>query len=139
MASNKAPKQKELTSHETLNSFKNWKANLLYTLALDKAFTPFLKDGCTWRKLSSVNPARGFTDDPDGPNKQTKEEKCATLNLMLGHIANWATVISRNQIVNNSTSLNDVWDKIRQHYGFHATGSRFLDLTAIKLEAGDRP
>lgn len=140
MASNKAPKQKELTSHETLNSFKNWKANLLYTLSLDKAFTPFLKDGVTWQKLSSAHPTRGFTDDAaDSAGRQTKEEKCATLNLMLGQIANWATVISRNQIVNNSTSLNDVWDKIRQHYGFHATGSRFLDLTTIKLEAGDRP
>ena len=140
MASNKAPKQEKLTSHETLNSFKNWKANLTYTLSLDKAFTPFLKDGVTWQKLSSAHPARGFQDDTgDSATKQTKEEKCATLNLMLGQIANWATVISRNQIVNNSTSLNDVWDKIRQHYGFHATGSRFLDLTTVKLEAGDRP
>ena len=63
MASNKAPKQEKLTSHETLNSFKNWKANLTYTLSLDKAFTPFLKDGVTWQKLSSAHPAQGFQDD----------------------------------------------------------------------------
>ena len=56
-----------------------------------------------------------------------------------GQIANYATIISRNQIVKSSTSLTDIWDKIRQHYGFHTTGSRFLDLTKIKLSGGDRP
>ena len=58
---------------------------------------------------------------------------------MLGQIANFATIISRNEIIKNSTSLNDIWNKIRQHYGFHTTGSRFLDLTSIRLTAGERP
>ena len=66
-------------------------------------------------------------------------EKVAKLNLMLGQIANYATIISRNQIIKGSTSLNDIWGKIRQHYGFHTTGSRFLDLTNIKLSGGQRP
>ena len=139
MANNRAPKQWQLTTNETLNSFKNWKENLCYTLSLDKSFTPFLKDGVTWQKHSTASPTRGFTDDTTGTPAQTGADKCSTLNLMLGQIANYATVISRNQIVKSSTSLNDIWDKIRQHYGFHTTGSRFLDLTAIKLQAGDRP
>ena len=71
--------------------------------------------------------------------RKTKEEKVASLNLMLGQIANHATIISRNQIVKNSVSLVDIWEKIRQHYGFHTTGSRFLDLTALKLNPGERP
>ena len=58
---------------------------------------------------------------------------------MLGQIANWATVISRNQIVERSVSLKDIWSKIREHYGFHSTGSRFLDLTNIRLKGGERP
>ena len=138
--SNRAPKQWQLTPNETLNSFKNWKENLVYTLSLDSSFKPYLKDGVTWQKLSSISPNRGFSDDgTDVTNPQKKEDKVATLNLMLGQIANYATIISRNQIVKSSTSLIDIWDKIRQHYGFHTTGSRFLDLPKIKLSGGDKP
>ena len=139
MASNKAPKQWQLTTNETLNSFKNWKENLVYTLSLDQSFAPYLKDGVTWGKLTSSTPSRGFTDDATTvANGKTKEEKCTTLNLMLGQIANYATVISRNQIIKNSVSLNDIWDKIRQHYGFHTTGSRFLDLSTIRQLPSER-
>lgn len=140
MASNRAPKQWQLTTNETLNSFKNWKENLVYTLSLDKSFAPFLKDNVTWLKHSTASPTRGFTDDAaDTANRQTGTEKCATLNLMLGQIANYATIISRNQIIKGSTSLNDIWDRIRQHYGFHTTGSRFLDLSTIRLQPSERP
>ena len=138
-SSNKAPKQWQLTTNETLNSFKNWKENLVYTLSLDKSFAPYLKDGVTWGKQTSTTPLRGFTDDGDEvPDKKTKEDKCTTLNLMLGQIANYATVISRNQIIKSSVSLNDIWGKIRQHYGFHTTGSRFLDLATIRQQPGER-
>lgn len=137
---NRAPKQWQLTTSETINSFKTWKDNLCYTLSLDPAFKPFLKDDVTWKKSTDPAPSRGFTDTAatDTTPIITKESKCATLNLMLGQIANYCTIISRNQIIKNSTSLNDIWDKIRQHYGFHTTGSRFLDLAHIKLKAGER-
>ena len=140
MASNRAPKQWQLTTSETLNSFKNWKENLCYTLSLDPAFKPFLSENVTWKKSTDPAPCRGFTDTAATGTTAavTKEAKCSTLNLMLGQIANYATVISRNQIIKNSTSLTDIWEKIRQHYGFHSTGSRFLDLSGIKLQAGQR-
>ena len=138
-SNNRAPKQWTLTSEETLNSFTNWKENLLYTLSLDKSFAPFLKDGVTWKEESDDSPHRGFEDDETGTtNGQTKQEKCNTLHLMLGQIANWATVISRNEIVKRSKSLNDIWNKLRQYYGFHTTGSRFLDLGTIRFQPGER-
>ena len=140
MSNNRAPKQWPLTTNETLNSFKTWKENLVYTLSLDKSFAPFLKNGVTWLKQSTVAPTRGLTDDAVGTTDAlTAVEKCATLNLMLGQIANYATIISRNQIIKSSVSLNDIWDKIRQHYGFHTTGSRFLDLSSIRLQPSERP
>ena len=136
----RAPKQWKLTTRETSNSYTIWKENLIYTLSLDPAFQPFLDDNVTWRTSTDPTPCRGFTDTPATETRPvvTKESKVATLNLMLGQIANFATVISRNQIVKNSTSLHDIWDKIRQHYGFNNTGSRFLDLVNIKLEADER-
>ena len=138
-SNNRAPKQWKLTSEETLNTFTNWKENLMYTLTLDKSFAPFIKDGVTWKEESDDDPHRGFQDDADGTtDKQTKQEKCNTLHLMLGQIANWATVISRNEIVQRSVSLNDIWNKLRQYYGFHTTGSRFLDLGTIRFQPGER-
>ena len=111
----------------------------MYTLTLDKSFAPFIKDGVTWKEESDDDPHRGFQDDADGTtDKQTKQEKCNTLHLMLGQIANWATVISRNEIVQRSVSLNDIWNKLRQYYGFHTTGSRFLDLGTIRFQPGER-
>ena len=139
MASNRAPKQWFLTTKETLNTYKNWKENLVYTLTLDPSFAPYLRPGVTWLKQSAATPNRGFTDDATGvANGKTKEEKCTTLNLMLGQIANWTLVIARNEIIERSVSLNDIWNKIRAHYNFHSSGSKFLDLTTVKLKSGER-
>ena len=141
MATSKAPKQWTLSKDETLNSYNNWKENLIYTLSLDSNFSPFLKDDAKWTKASTTDPNRGLTDDDtsiDATTRKTKEQKVIQLNMMLGQIANYATVISRNQIVKNSTSLGDIWAKIREHYGFHITGSRFLDLSNIRLEMSKR-
>ena len=39
----------------------------------------------------------------------------------------------------HSTSLASIWSKIREHYGFQCTGSRFLTLASIKLNPAERP
>ena len=138
--SNKAPKQWSLGKSETLNSFNAWKENLTYVLSLDSNFTPYIS--ATWGKWTAATPNRGFVDDgeevTDAAARKKKEHKVAQLNLMLGQVANFATIISRNQIVKETTSLNDVWSKIREHYGFHTTGAKFLDLVNIRLDAGER-
>ena len=109
----RAPKQWKLEKKETLNSYNNWKENLLYTLSLDANFTIFLSNPAfTWSKATTADPNRGLTDDADTvpqDRRRTKEQKVIQLNLMLGQIANFATVISRNTIVKNSTSLGDIW------------------------------
>ena len=111
--SSRAPKQWMLTKDETLNSFTNWKENLLYTLSLDENFTPFLEDGFIWHKKTANNVNRGFVDDPPGSrNRKYAVQKCAKLELMLGQVANYCTIIARNTIVKNSTSLNDIWMKV---------------------------
>ena len=142
MANSRAPKQWTLTKAETLNSFTNWKENLMYTLSLDNNFAPFLLDGVTWLRKSPTTPNRGFTDGGENVpevRRRTANQKCAHLELMLGQIANYATIISRNTIVKASTSLNSIWTKIREHYGFQTTGSRFLDLTQIRMQPDERP
>ena len=61
------------------------------------------------------------------------------LELMLGQIANYCTIISRNTIVKNSTSINEIWQSIRLHYGFQTTGGHILDFTTIRLNPDERP
>ena len=58
---------------------------------------------------------------------------------MLGQIANYCPVISRNTLVKNSTSIQSVWNTIRAHFGFQITGAHFLDFANLHLEADERP
>ena len=140
MALNRAPKQWRLTTNETVNSFENWRQNLLYILSLDNNFAPFLAGA--WQKKTAANPLRGCVDDgvnvPEASRK-TAAQKNAQLDLMLGQIANYCAVISRNSIVKHSVSLDDIWQKIRQHYGFQNSGAHFLDLSLVQLQPSERP
>jgi hypothetical protein len=137
----RAPKQWPLTKQETVTSLENWRQNLLYILSLDHNFAPFLVDGFTWEKKTAAAPNRGLQNDDEAvaqERRKTAAQKVVQLELMLGQIANFCSVISRNTIVKQSTSLNDIWQKIRAHYGHQSTGSRFLDLSDIKLEPDER-
>ena len=57
----------------------------------------------------------------------------------MGQIAKFCPIVSRSSIIKNSVSLNDVWQKIRLHYGFQSTGAHFLDLSNIHLSPDERP
>ena len=58
---------------------------------------------------------------------------------MLGQISNYCPVISRNVIVKNSTSLEQIWQSIRLHFGFQSSGAHFLDFNEITLRQDERP
>jgi hypothetical protein len=82
-----------------------------------------LIDGVTWLRKTTAAPLRGFENDADAvpeARRRTAEQKAAQLELILGQIANYCPVISRNTIVNNSTSLSTIWQAIRAHFGFQA-------------------
>jgi predicted transposase YbfD/YdcC len=142
MAAFRAPKQWSLTTTETITSIEAWENNLKYILSLDHNFASFLTADATWLKKTNASPLRGFTNDAeDIPQIQRRNaaQKVTHLEMMLGQIANYAPVISRNTIVRNSTSISGVWQAIRQHYGLQSTGSRFLDLANIKSKLDQRP
>ena len=113
----------------------------MYILSLDSNFSTFLSEGVTWQKKTATNPNRGFTDDGEdvsAAQRKTAVQKNTQLDLMLGQIANYCTVIARSTIVKSSTSLTDIWQKIREHFGFQSTGAHFLDLANITLQSGER-
>lgn len=141
-ATHRAPKQWCLSKVESINSFENWKQNLIYTLSLDSNFAPFLADGFTWLKKTRGQPLRGLHNDGESvplARRLTARQKVNFLELMLGQIANYCPIISRNTLVKNSTSLEFIWQTIRQHFGFQVTGAQFIDFSEIHLAADERP
>ncbi|XP_041358141.1 uncharacterized protein LOC121375010 [Gigantopelta aegis] len=136
-----APKQLSLTKVETVNSFENWCQNIMYTLSLDPYFSRFLADRYTWNKKSHTEPMRGFADDVENiPVRQslTAQHKSNYLDLMLGQIANYYPIISRNTIIKTSTSLPCIWQSIHLHFGFLSTGGHFIDFDDIQLQPEER-
>ena len=138
----RAPKQWCLGKNETVTSYESWRQNLLYTLSLDSQFAPFLMEGVTWEKKSKTSPLRGFTADGEEiPEniRRTAQQKVNMLELMLGQVANYCSVISRNTIIKNSTSMAQIWQSIREHFGFQSTGAHFIDFSDIHLDPNERP
>ena len=93
----RAPKQWQLTKIETITSYESWRQNLIYVLSLDENFVPFID--ATWEKQTAANPQRGLPKDGTAvPEAQrlTPAQKEAHLDLLLGQIANFSPVISRN-------------------------------------------
>ena len=137
-----APKQWCLTKIETVYTFENWQQNLVYTLPLDKDFAPFLISGAWWEKKTKATPFRGFADDDESipqASRLSREQKVNMLDLMLGQITNYCPIISRNTIVKNSTSIDQIWQSIRRHYGFQTTGAHFIDFDFICFDPSERP
>ena len=70
-------------------------------------------------------------------HRKTAQQKVTMLELMQRQIANHCPVISRNQLVKNSISMDSIWQSVRSHFGFQSTGGYFGDLCDIKLEPGE--
>ena len=99
-----------------------------------------MTEGMKWGKKTAAHPTRDFTDDDEGAvPRLTAVQKSTHLDMMLGQIANYCSVISRNSIIKNSVSLTEIWQRIRQHYGFQSSGAHLLDIATVKLGLNERP
>ena len=109
---------------------------------MDSNFAPFLADGVTWLKKTKAQPLRGLESDGESvplSRRLTARQKVNVVELMLGQIANYCPIISRSTLVKNSTSLEFIWQTIRQHFGFEVTGAQFIDFSNIHPAADERP
>ena len=105
-----AQRQLALTENESNTTFEEWRTNLMSILSLEQAFTPFLQPDSKWGRKTKTSPLRGF-------HGTDATQQVATLETMLGLIANYAPVISRGTVVKSSTSLKSVWNAICLYYG----------------------
>ena len=142
------PKLKALSTNETFSSIESWKANIIYSLRLNKDFQPYLTDGFIFGRKTRAKPCRDLTDDiktekVNGEDVDTitksKAEKAVIVDLMLDQIANWASCIPRNDITRDCRSLSDVWSKIRQFFNKQITGSLLNDVWNVKRQSEETP
>ena len=127
------PKQWRLTPNETQTSFDNWRESMLWHISLDPKSSRFLTNLKTWNNSAT----RGFTDD-DGTvpedSRMTQVAKITLLGIILGSVASNAPVISPRFIKNVATSLDEIWARLRQFYGFRKSGGRITDFLSFKLD-----
>jgi hypothetical protein len=112
-----------LTEEETSDTFESWRNQLIACLSQTSSFAAFLKPGATWPKKRNALVFRGYTG-------ADAASKAALLDIMLCHIANLVPVLSRHSITKNSTSLDCIWEAIRQYYGIQAHRARDPDVSA---------
>ena len=124
---------------ETITSFANWQSNIKYHLSLNNEFATYIDQAFTWSKASTAN--RGLTSDGndiEAAVRKTAAQKNAVLEHMLGMIAQFSPSLIRNEILNRSTSLVWIWQRIRRHYGFRQSEVNFLSIYKIKRVEGER-
>ena len=133
-------KQWKLTSDDKIDvtDFENWKTWLLYCIGNDTSASPFLPPAA-WQ-ASAVDETRGLVGDAEGAvPRLSQAQKIANLEMMLGFVAVNTPILSRRQIVHESTSLEWVFNEIREYFGFQVTGARWLDFESITLKPDERP
>ena len=140
-------KQRTLTENENETTFNTWQQSIMFHLVIDSKFSRFTDpaDLGTWKATSVAN--RGYVTDstetvdgiPPLPAAQqmTGAQKAAILKVLLGSVSTFAPVISGKFITEQATSLNDVFERLRGHYGIRVTGSRILELSSITLKPNE--
>ena len=143
MVRNNPIKPWNLQNNETIDSLEKWKTNMVSVLSLDTYYASFLVPGIKWLKYSSQNPHRGLSDD-NYANAQmagtTAKQKLGNLYAMLEFIASYCPVEIHDTIVRDSTSIEFVWQAIRNYYGFDDNeGCKLLDIGDITFKENECP
>ena len=137
-------KQRILTEHETESTFATWQQGMMFQLVIDSKFSRFTSttDLGSWK--ATAVPHRGYTDDvTTGANavseavRMTALQKEAMLQVLLGSVATFAPVISHKYITQQATCFDDIWNRLRSHYGFRVTGGRILELAQFSLNSNE--
>lgn len=150
------PKPKSLTSNETLNSLEIWKNNITYGLKMNPDFRPYLVEGFSWGKKSRIRPYRNLTDvvvhheatedavthvktEAYDEIVKSREDRALDVDLLLDQIANYAEGIPRHDIVKDSASLDEVWQKIKLFYNLQSSGSLLNECWNVRRLPDETP
>ena len=132
----KAAKPWKLGEEETFSSFSGWKSNLMGHIRREEEWKQFIPDDedhpVTWGALNSQNLLRGFTGG-------TAQAKVDNLNDLLAYISSYAPSFLATDIEKNCTSLEEIWQCVREYYRFGQSEVQFMKLLSITREENERP
>ena len=113
---------------------------------MNEEFRPYLVAGFRWGKKSRLKETRDLVDIPEVKTegvvttpKKSKEERAIEVDLMLDQIANFAPVIPRNDVIKDSATMDEVFQKIRLFYNLQSTGSLLNECWNIKRLPEETP
>lgn len=134
----KLPELSTLGQTEDIESFNTWKFRLEQHLHAVKEWKPFLNQ--TWTCLDE-DPHFGFTDIKIEKDVVTsKESQHLHLVQMLEFISGYANAsVMRDEILNESCSLNNIWFRIKSFYQIQKREARALELANLQPKHQERP
>ena len=109
----------------------------MFHLTIDGSFEEFLEEEAEWKSAAFLHRGLKPDDETKVTIARTAKQKAMILKLMLGTIASYAPVISREFIVNEAQCLGDIWHRLRIHYGIRKSGALILDLASLCREEGE--
>lgn len=131
----KRPRQ--LSEEEDFTSFQLWKKSVTFYLSHGPYahFKRFFKDETTWTTSAADTVKRGLV-------VETKEDAAkikADLEECLDQLTQYAPHLIAQEIVEDSTSFNWVWQRIRRYYNLQNSEISFLRIMNMRLEPNERP
>ena len=133
----KSPPPRPLSQQETLDSLNHWKTLFRNYYRRDSIYKQFLVTGKVW----TTGPYYGFSDRTDGDGNvvvETKEAQKENLEDFLNTLAGFLPhSYLTDKIVKGSTSLEECWNIIYEHYNVQITQETFLDFESLKKEPAE--
>ena len=132
------PQQRKLDKEESEIDFEIWRESIIFHICLDTKSARFTASGDlkTWNNTEN----RGFANDEESvaeDKRMNAAAKASLLNIVLSSIAYNAPVISWNFVTQEATSLEDIWNRLRQRYGIKRSGTRITELVDITKDPGE--
>ena len=124
MSTVKAQRPTRLSEDETHTSFEDWRNNLIFYLNQDANFKSFLKSNKTWEKSSSTTAHRGLAS----------ADELSQLKNFLGVIASLSPPLLHGDLIDESTSLANIFIQLREYYQFAPSEGTFMKFLDIKRE-----
>jgi hypothetical protein len=133
-------KQRILTEHETESTYTTWQQSIMFQFVIDSKFSRYTDQADLGKWQDTSIPNRGYTNDATtgegvllAATQMTAVQKAQILQVLLGSIATFAPVISNKFITSQAKCFDDIWNRLRGHYGVRVTGGRILELAQFSL------
>ncbi len=135
--STRSPQHRPLAEGESFSTLCSWIHQMKAIIRKDSTYSRFLIPkgaDSTWKKVSEEADCRDLKDDNTSDPKVKKGEKLLHLTGMLEEIADWTPWCIQKEIIEESTSIESVWDIIRSYYQFQQNEVQFMRLLEIQWE-----